>query len=632
MKIKFLRIIFILLLAFFALVPAANAQEVIKSFSSNITLLDDGTVDVTETIRVNAEGKQIKRGIFRDIPTTLINDDGSIIQSVLSVISIQRDGKDEPYFTSSIDGGTRIYVGESSVFLPYQTFTYTIRYTMTRMARYFDTYDELYWNATGNFWSFPIESAVAQVTLPEGAVITELAAYTGVQGSTETAVKFTQISDNVAIFRATRSFLQREGMSVAVLFEKGAMAEPEGMQKLLYFLSDNRKTIFPLLAVLLILFYFYFAWNTVGRDPKKGTIIPLFAPPEGFSPALSHFIHYMGWKKSGWTAYSAALVSLATRGLVTIEKDQKKKINITHLQQSAQNLPRGEAVIERYLEKKKTLKVSKSSGKSINSNKGKFIRAIISENQNAYFFNNFIYSGIGIALSILVVFAMIIGGILAPAQGLMILSASIGLIVLTIAFSSIGGAGIVGKVVVISWFSIVGINMAGGMASLFSSMQLDMPLIATISIGLINALFIFLMRAPTVHGRKIMDQIDGFKMYLETAEENRLNFNGEPDFTIERFEEILPYAIALGVEKPWANRLEGEFSRHAIEETRGGYRPNWYSGSGFSSNDLSKSVASIATGMSAAMISAQPSSSSSSGGGGGGSSGGGGGGGGGGGW
>ena len=632
MKNKNPGLLFVLLLAFFALLVPADAQEVIKSFSSNITLLEDGSVDVTETIRVNVEGKQIKRGIFRDIPTTLLNDDGSVIYSDLDVVSIQRDGKDEPYFTSSIAGGTRIYIGEADVFLPYQTFTYTIRYTMTRMARYFDNYDEIYWNATGNFWDFPIENVVAQVTLPKGANIIEIAAYTGAQGSTESAAKFARVSNNVAVFRAMRPFSRREGMSVAVLFEKGVMLEPEGMQKLLYFLSDNRKTIFPLLAVLLILSYFYFFWNKVGRDPKKGTIIPLFRPPDGISPALCHFIHHMGWKKNGWIAYSAALVSLAVQAVIRISEDPQKKISFTHLGTRPKNLPRGEAVIERYLQKKGTVAVSKSNGKNINSNKRKFIKSIISENQNAYFFNNFIYSGIGMALSIISVAAMMIAGILLPVQGLVVLIISIGAIVLIIAFSNIGGSNILSRIMIFFWLAIIGINMAGGITSLFSSIKPDMPVVATASIGLINILFVFLMRAPTIHGRKIMDQIEGFKMYLETAEKNRLNFSGEPDFTIERFEKLLPYAIALGVEKPWAKRLEGEFARHAIKETQGGYRPGWYSGSSFNSRNLGKNVASIATGISAAMISAQPSSASSSGGGGGGFSGGGGGGGGGGGW
>ncbi|MCF6302896.1 MAG: DUF2207 domain-containing protein [Devosiaceae bacterium] len=630
--VKFVRFVLLSLFSLMAGVFPVAGEEVIRSYSSNIVLLENGTVDVTETIRVNAEGKQIKRGIFRDIPTTLTSDDGSIIRSDLTIISIERDGKPEPYFTSSIDGGTRIYVGESSVFLPYQTFTYTIRYTMTRMARYFPAHDELYWNATGNFWNFPIEQAVAQITLPEGAKIIELNAYTGQQGSTQSDAKFSRSSDNTAIFRANRSFLPREGLSVSVLFEKGVMAEPGGIEKLYYYLSDHRKTIFPLLAVFLVMLYYVFSWNAVGRDPEKGTIIPLFTPPEGFSPALSHFIHHMGWKKSGWTAYSAALVSLATRGLVNIERDNKKKIIFTHLKQADMTLPRGEAVIEEYLTKKKTLKITKSTGKSIAANKQKFIKAIISENQNAYFFNNFVYTGIGVAISLLAIFALSATGVLLPEHGILVLSGGIGAVVLVIAVFAVMGASTVGKIVVFAWFGIVAINMTGGIISLFMPVSLDMPLISSISIIVINIVFMYLMRAPTVHGRKIMDQIDGFKMYLETAEKNRLNFNGEPDFSIERFEKILPYAIALGVEKPWAQRLEGEFARHAIKEVQGGYRPNWYTGSNFNSNDLSQSVAGIASSMSSAMVSAQPSSSSSSGGGGGGFSGGGGGGGGGGGW
>ncbi|HHB82345.1 MAG TPA: DUF2207 domain-containing protein, partial [Devosia sp.] len=502
---RYLGLIFISLAVFVSSAFSSISAEVIRSYSSNIILLEDGSVDVTETIKVNAEGNQIKRGIFRDIPTTLVGDDGSVIQSKLTIISIEKDGEPEPYFTSSIAGGTRIYIGESSVFLPYRTFTYTIRYTMTRMARYFSTHDELYWNATGNFWSFPIETAVARVTLPEGAKIIELAAYTGAQGSTQTDAKFARTSDNVAVFRSTRPFLPREGLSVAVLFEKGVMAEPAGMQKLLYFLSDHRKTVFPLLALMLVSLYFYFAWRAVGQDPQKGPIIPLFRPPEGYSPALTHFIHNMGWKKNGWAAYSAALVSLATKGLLKIGKDEKKRITLTHLRAPEKPLPRGEAVISRYLEKRDTLTIKKSTGKSINSNKAKFIKAIVSENQNAYFFNNFVYSGVGVALSIAGVFAMIMGGILLPAQGLVVLSVTIAAIALTFGFSSMKGASAVGRIVVFLWFGIVGINMAGSMAFLFSSLHIDVPLIATVSIGVINVLFIFLMRAPTVHGRKIMD-------------------------------------------------------------------------------------------------------------------------------
>ena len=93
-----------------------------------------------------------------------------------------------------------------------------------------------------------------------------------------------------------------------------------------------------------------------------------------------------------------------------------------------------------------------------------------------------------------------------------------------------------------------------------------------------------------------------------------------------------------GVEKPWSQHFEGELSRNAVADARGGtYTPGFYSGRDWStsSGNFSNAISSVASGMSAAMVAAQPSSSSGSGfsgGGGGGGSGGGGGGGGGGGW
>jgi uncharacterized membrane protein len=148
-------------------------------------------------------------------------------------------------------------------------------------------------------------------------------------------------------------------------------------------------------------------------------------------------------------------------------------------------------------------------------------------------------------------------------------------------------------------------------------------------------IFFLLMPAPTVEGRKLMDQIDGFKMYVETAEKERLNMVGEPPMTVTRFESILPFAIALGIEKPWSHYFESELARNAVADAVHGsaYSPRWYSGSDFSSRGFSSGLSAMAAGMSAAMIAAQPASSSSSGfSSGGGGSGGGGGGGGGGGW
>ena len=46
----------------------AFAAEVIQRFDSAVQVAKDGTLTVTETIRVRAEGAEIKRGIHRDFP------------------------------------------------------------------------------------------------------------------------------------------------------------------------------------------------------------------------------------------------------------------------------------------------------------------------------------------------------------------------------------------------------------------------------------------------------------------------------------------------------------------------------------------------------------------------------------
>ena len=54
------------LLTFLLLPLSAGAQEKIFLFSSRATLLADSSLEVREDITVNVEGRQIRRGIYRD--------------------------------------------------------------------------------------------------------------------------------------------------------------------------------------------------------------------------------------------------------------------------------------------------------------------------------------------------------------------------------------------------------------------------------------------------------------------------------------------------------------------------------------------------------------------------------------
>jgi uncharacterized membrane protein YgcG len=627
------------LAALLLFVIPALAVEQIHAFTSDVTLATDGTVDVVETIDINADYGEVTHGIYRDLPLELRNPDGSTLRSSLNVISVERDGAMEPYSIEGLGGAfKRIRIGDADVYLDRTLHHYVIHYTMTRMGRNFADHDELFWNATGNYWDFPILKATATLTLPPGAEISGQVAYVGVPGSTEQSSTLSQEGRTVTA-RTTRVLQVGEGLSVAVKFQKGILATPGSTQATLDWLSDHRETWAPLLAALLALGYYFSTWMRVGRDPARGTIIPLFHPPKDFSPALVQYVDRMGWDQAGWSAFTASIFDLGVKGLVSIDRSSKSlKVSVTD--KAPGTLPPGEEMLYAYLKTKGTLTINKTTGAEVNGKRGEFLAALERENRAAYFNNNTAYVVVGVLLSIALIGIMVLFDVLEPGW---LVAALFGGVVLgmlsTFLRRTWGRGGGFGRAFMLIWFVVVGVNVVGGLGHAFTDLSLGTGAWAAASIALVNVVFAVLMRAPTMQGRKIMDQIDGFKMYLDTAEKERLNLVGEPPMTVSRFEAILPFAIALGIEKPWSHYFESELARNAVADVpSGGYSPLWYSGSDFSSpsQGFSSAMSSATAGMSAAMIAAQPASSSSSGfsggGGGGGGSGGGGGGGGGGGW
>jgi uncharacterized membrane protein len=142
-------------------------------------------------------------------------------------------------------------------------------------------------------------------------------------------------------------------------------------------------------------------------------------------------------------------------------------------------------------------------------------------------------------------------------------------------------------------------------------------------------IYFYLLKAPTKEGRKVMDHIEGFKLYLSVAEKDELELRNPPEKTPELFEKYLPYAMALGVENKWGERFTSILAR-AMEE--GTYHPNWYTGATLMAITSSSFAHDFGSSFSSAVSSSSIAPGSSSGGFGGGFSGGGGGGGGGGGW
>ena len=240
------------------LAVASSQQERIILYDSQIVVNQDGSMLVTEMIKVHSEGKKIKRGIYRDFPTDYKDSYGNNVRITFQVKEILKDGSSESYHTKNLNNGIRVYIGKPSHYLKSGDYTYTIKYKTNRQLGYFDDFDELYWNVTGNGWDFEIENAIATIILPAGIDHNKIStlAFTGLQGSNEMNYRAEVTSSSEVKFNTTYKLKSREGLTIIVQWPKGFMYEPGFRDRLLYFVADNKSGI-VLVAGAMVLALFY---------------------------------------------------------------------------------------------------------------------------------------------------------------------------------------------------------------------------------------------------------------------------------------------------------------------------------------------------------------------------------------
>lgn len=619
--------------------PPAN-QERIHSYHSDVNVHADGSMTVTETITVTALGQQIKRGIYRDFPTSYVDRFNHAYNVQFEISTVYRDGVGEDYHTERLSNGVRVYIGNKDYLLPSGRYTYELTYKTNRQLGFFDDHDELYWNVTGNGWEFPIDQASASITLPFDLTQQEIGlfGYTGPTGSKDTNYSARIAGSNRVEFFTTSALGAKEGLTVAVTWPKGLIAEPTQAEKMGWFLRDNRGTLLGIVFYIAALISYYVSWNRVGRDPEKGTIIPEYEPPQGLSPAAVRFIMRMGFDKK---AFTATILNTAVKGHVAIEENKKKFTLERNPDRKREALTARETkVLDMLFRSHKKVELDNSNHKKIQSAIDVLKEGLAREYEKVYFLTNSKFMIVPIIISLIGIAA---ASLFNPTQGpgmlvgvlfiaLWLTMWSFGTFALIAGVAGQWHGGFLQKTQAMIMSIVVVPFVAGecmGLYMLYQATSLSFCLLL-LAFAVTHFVFYQLLKAPTLIGRKIMDHIEGFKMYLGTAEKDRLELLHAPERTPELFERFLPYALALDVENQWAE----QFSNVLTSTTEGqqGYHPSFYRGTHFNNFSATNFTSTMGSSFSNAISSASTPPGSSSGGGGGGSSGGGGGGGGGGGW
>ena len=627
------------------LIAPAFAEERITDFSSDVTVAQTGALTVTETISVISEGDEIRHGIFRVFPTTYHTPSGRTIHVGFDVLSATQDGHPEPYSVDSVDDGERVKIGDKDVLIEQGAHTYTLTYATNRQIGFFSDHDELDWNVTGNFWTFPIDHAEATIRLPFGANIKQWTFYTGAAGSRDSNARADKLFDREIKFATTAPLGRNEGLTVDIGFSKGAVIPPSAAELRDQFIRDNAAAVVAGAGVVILLIYFFIAWYTHGRDPKRGVVIPLFAPPQGFSPAAVRFVHRMAYDRK---SYAASLVDMAVKGYMTIT-EAHGTYTLTRTGKSAGEVglaPVETAIANQLFSSRSSIELKQENHGKISASITALTSALKNEYEKSYFVTNQAWFFGGLAIL----------GVTAIATALLCDNAPVaGFMLVWLSGWSIGTAVLLHRTYD-AWMEVIAgpgsrvLNFIGAVFSTVFALPFTAGLIfgmfvltqsiamlATLALfagGVASYVFYHLLKAPTLAGARIFDQIDGFRLYLVTAEKDRFEKLNPPEITPQVFEKYLPYAIALDCENQWSKKFEAEAAAAgtAPTSTYNNYTPLWYSGSSFSRLGAAGFSTALGASMASAAASAAVAPGSSSGSSGGGSSGGGGGGGGGGGW
>ncbi len=557
------------LVAVLLLAPTlARAEEAITAFDVAIAVEKSGDIRVAEKIAIRSEGYEIQRGIYRDLPRWYEKNGGKLPYRY-DVISVTRNGGKEPYAVEREAGAYRIRIGDADVLIEDGAHRYEIVYAVRNQVRYFDGYDEIYWNATGNYWTLPIARASATISLPGGAGALQRAGYTGPLGASGDDYRYS-FGAGAHHFATTKPLAEGEGLTVAVGFAKGVVDLQSTADARGEWWAKNLSQIIIALGFVGVGGYYLAAFQRIGRDPPKSPVFPRYEAPAGHSPAAIHYIYHRGL--SGHDALIATLVNLGVKKRLKIDVG-RKRTQLRRLQGSAEGLDPIDVALEGDLLSAGEIEFGGKVNTTLTSAYGTFRKTVAESYGRPYFRWNRIALLFALALSAFVVW-------------------------LAARFS-------------VGWTMLD----TAGVAAL-----------AAMGVGAA-----YFLPAPTKKGQDIRTEIEGFKLYLKTAEELQLNAakvgsEAPPPMTVERYERFLPYAIALGVERPWTKHFERLMPKEAA-----GYAPYW-GASDYRGGSVTGLNSALVSGLTSGVSSAMPQSSSSSGSGGGGSSGGGGGGGGGGGW
>ncbi|MCC6643816.1 DUF2207 domain-containing protein [Candidatus Peregrinibacteria bacterium] len=293
-----------------------------RSFNSLIEVQPDANVIITEVLTVDFTNATSRHGMIRYIPMKYLDKYGNYLNLRFKLLSVT-DTNDQPYpyEYNFEDPNAMIKLGSADQYVDGQIVTYKIKYQVSRVINRFDSYDELFWNTTGNGNDSAIANSTTIITLPKGVSSENLKTkcFTGYEGSTEQDCTIDIMDDQTVRYTLNNPLDSYGGISVVIGFPKDLLTFPSALTTFLWFLEDNWGFGLPIICLAFMLWQ----WNVKGRDPEptKSTVMAEYEVPDNLRPAE---VGTLIDDNLDTRDITSTIIDLATRGWLKIIENKEK--------------------------------------------------------------------------------------------------------------------------------------------------------------------------------------------------------------------------------------------------------------------------------------------------------------------
>lgn len=500
---------------------------------------DEGRSVLRVVERIVAEFPEFdqNKGIVRWVPDRY---EGHPIN--FQLLSLKRNGQTEPLYNqyrqsghTIIETGTNDYVRGRQV--------YQIEYTLRDVIKDFDEHQELHWDVNGLEWRQRFDRVVAEVHVDSsmgGTFVGEVRCFQGSAGSDQECDQH-EVTEKGALFVAssplppgqTLTFVMKFAPSTFAPFKAGPVA----------FIGKLIGVLSGLLVLVSAVWLVSVRFGRGANAKSRGAIIARYTPPKGVTVLLVGTLK----KSSRQNILSAQIVDLAVRGYLKIIEGKKKN----------------------WFSETKTYELELINTEGLTEDEYDILRA--------FFLFNFKPGARKELKQNDTVLAAMVSHMLDSVSRKEIISRGYRrdkifgwrFFILPVVVPILG---IISLVLSLGWNS-VGAELFVFLA--FSSILLSILIIIIAA----------LTRPLTEKGRELIDHLKGLKIYIQTAEADRLKMLQSPDGAeridandekqiIRLYERLLPYAILFGLEKQWAKELAVHYKNQNTSA------PGWYVGSG----------------------------------------------------